>query len=146
MSSVALAPYEDRAGSLRDVVDELSVLLDRTVMVRDAQHAVTVRSGTTSEITRHLRVVAAEELPDQEIAFEAPVTGRAGLLGHVLVLADGRRPLPRGHLDALDAAVSLVRAVLYDPALPALPGRDEVLRDLLADSVPARRASLAIAV
>lgn len=147
MNSVALAHHGDPVASLRDVVEELSSLLDRTVVVRDAQHAVAVRSDSISPLTRHLRVVpAAEEAVADEIDFEAPVHGRAGLLAHVLVLADGGRPLPRGHLDALDAAVSLVRTALDDPGLPALPGREEVLGDLLSDDVGARRAALSTAI
>lgn len=146
MNSVALAPHGDPASPLRDVVEELSALLDRTVVIRDERRAITVRSGAPSDVTRHLRVVPApEKAAEEEVDFAAPVNGRAGVLGHVLVLADRRRPLPRGHLDALDAAVSLVRAALDDAALPALPSRDDVLSDLLADDARARRAALAIA-
>ncbi|MDQ0727866.1 helix-turn-helix domain-containing protein [Microbacterium sp. W4I20] len=146
MTDVALAPHGDRAASLRGVVEELSVLLDRTVVVHDEQRALTVRSGSPSDVTRHLRILTpVEETANDEIDLETPVTGRAGFLGRILVLADERRPLPRGHLDALDAAVSLVRAVLDDRALPAAPGRDEVFADLLADHVAVRRTAFAVA-
>ena len=147
MNNVALAPHADPARSLREVVEELSALLDRTVEICDARRAVSVRSGTMFDVTRHLRAVpSADDARVDDIDIEAPVTGRTGLLGHVRVLADGNRPLPRGHLDALDAAVSLVRAVLDDSALPASPGREEVMSDLLADDIAARRAAFAIAL
>ena len=82
MNSVALAPSADPAPSLRDVVEELSALLDRTVVVRDRQHNVTTRSGSPSDVTRHLRVVSpADGVQAEQVDFEAPVTGRAGLLG-----------------------------------------------------------------
>ena len=145
-----LAPVSQSMQSLRDVAEELSSFLDRTVLIRDEQHSVTVRSGSLPEHTRHLRVVPAAsdvltESSAEEVVIEAQVNGRAGLLGHVLVLADGRQPLP-GHLDAVNAAVCLVRAALDDHALPAPPWREEVFSDLLAEDASARRAALAIAV
>lgn len=143
MKSVALVHYGDAPASLRDVVDELSSYLDRTVVIRVVPNGIVVRSDASSEIARRLRAVPTG---DEEVDIEAPVHGRAGLLGHVLVLAGGRRPLPRGHLDALDAAVSLVRSALDDPALPASPGREDVLGDLLAEDVAVRRAALATAI
>lgn len=147
MNNVALAPYADQVHALRDVVEELASLLDRTVVIHDARRAISMRSGATTDVTRHLRAVAsADESRAEDVDIEAPVTGRAGLLGQVRVLADGSRPLPRGHLDALDAAVSLVRAALDDHAPAAPAGRDQVMSDLLADDVAARRASLAIAL
>ncbi|UGB35880.1 helix-turn-helix domain-containing protein [Microbacterium sp. cx-55] len=143
MKSIALVQYGDPLASLRDVVEELSSLLDRTVMIRTTQPAVTVRSNSSARMTRGLRTLHAAE---DEIELDVPVHGRAGLLAHVLVLTGARGPLPHGHLDALDAATSLVRAALDDPALPALPGRDDVLGDLLSDDATARRAALSVAI
>lgn len=147
LNNVALAPQSDAARSLRDVGEELSSLLERIVVIDDARRAVSVRSGAAIGGTSSLpSVSSSEEAATDEVDIESPVTGRAGLLGHVRVLADGGRPLPRGHLDALDAAVALVRAALDDHVLTFSAGRDDVMSDLLADDLTVRSAAFATAL
>nr|WP_314841837.1 helix-turn-helix domain-containing protein [uncultured Microbacterium sp.] len=146
MNQIIVAPHGDPTASLREIVDELATLLDRTVLIADAQRAPIARSGAGAAVARAGDVVSADEDEGALVELETPVIGRAGVLGYLLVLADPLRPLPRGHLDAVDAAVSLLRGALESGMLPTLPSREETFGELLSDDLMKRRAAFALAL
>jgi len=151
LTSLALAAPAEAPSPAQAVVEDLSSILGRTVLFRDAPHDVTVRSAPSGGAGRHLHALPAPDGADGSlglagIELDAPVHGSRGLLGRLLVVADGPRPLPRGHLHSIDAAVALLRARLEVAEPAARPARADVLGDLLADDDAARRRARTIAV
>lgn len=136
-----------RSAALQEVVDDLAALLGRPVLVRDARRPLQVSSGAPVTVARQRPGVldGAAADPRDAVDIEVPVSGRGGILGHVVVLTDGGPPLQGRHLDALNAGVSLVRDVLDEKAPPG-SSRADVLAELLVSGAAARRAALATAL
>lgn len=167
-------PTGGGATSLQDLVDELSDVLGRSVIVQDTSFRLVAASAQGDDIDElQVRTLLARTTPQAERdwaeqcgvtrtrrpltidfaefgaheRFIIPIWADDEPLGSIWLIKTGLSPLKEDEFRAIDATVTVASSLLHAKSRgTARNARDGVLRSLLAGDAASRREALATAV